>query len=263
MRIDTEQCRTLSASFRSLQEAYVLPSHLYTAKLTVSNSIDRLANYFSAIASQAEAVEQSRALFQPGEVITSHHEYWNLGRQLQKLPAKTTFTGSLAASWKTASLNASYKDFSCNGKLDLVKANLKGTASVQLWNEEKFEPKVDIGASGSLSAASATVSAAWNPIKGVSAIGYAKGEVGAVYGKAEAVISKEELSIEGSVGAAALRGECSLSFSLLGTMITITGQGSLGSAEAGFSYHHKNKEWEFGSKLGFIAGLGFKIKINY
>lgn len=24
-----------------------------------------------------------------------------------------------------------------------------------------------------------------------------------------------------------------------------------------------NREWEFGSKLGFIAGLGFKIKVSY
>lgn len=29
------------------------------------------------------------------------------------------------------------------------------------------------------------------------------------------------------------------------------------------SYRHKNREWEFGSKLGFIAGTGFRLKVSY
>ena len=43
----------------------------------------------------------------------------------------------------------------------------------------------------------------------------------------------------------------------------MTGSGSIGSAEANLTYHRSAKEWEFGSKLGFIAGLGFKVKVEY
>ena len=34
-------------------------------------------------------------------------------------------------------------------------------------------------------------------------------------------------------------------------------------AEEEVSFSHKNREWEFGSKLGFIAGLGFKVNVTY
>ena len=30
----------------------------------------------------------------------------------------------------------------------------------------------------------------------------------------------------------------------------------------GLSYRHRNREWEFGSKLGFIAGTGFKVNAS-
>jgi len=50
---------------------------------------------------------------------------------------------------------------------------------------------------------------------------------------------------------------------ILGAKVTLTAQGSVGSAEANFSYHFSSREWEIGSKLGFIAGLGFKINVSY
>jgi hypothetical protein len=65
------------------------------------------------------------------------------------------------------------------------------------------------------------------------------------------------------VGAAALRGECSAAFSLFGVTVTMTGSASLLSTEASMTYRHKNREWEFGTSLGFIAGLGFNWKISY
>ena len=64
-------------------------------------------------------------------------------------------------------------------------------------------------------------------------------------------------------GAAAVQGEVQCAFELFGAKVTITGSGSLGSAQAELTYSHKNREWEFGSKLGFIAGLGFHVKVEY
>ena len=75
--------------------------------------------------------------------------------------------------------------------------------------------------------------------------------------------SAKEQSFEAGVGVAALRGETRCVLNILGAKVTLTAQGSVGSAEANFSYHFSSREWEIGSKLGFIAGLGFKINVSY
>ena len=79
----------------------------------------------------------------------------------------------------------------------------------------------------------------------------------------KAAFSRKEQSFEAGVGVAALRGETRCVLNILGVKVTLTAQGSLGSAEANFSYHFSSREWEIGSKLGFIAGLGFKINVSY
>ena len=88
----------------------------------------------------------------------------------------------------------------------------------------------------------------------------ATGQVGVAYANCKAVFSKK---VQSFVGVAALRGETRCVLNILGAKVTLTAQGSVGSAEANFSYHFSNREWEIGSKLGFIAGLGFKINVSY
>ena len=91
----------------------------------------------------------------------------------------------------------------------------------------------------------------------------ARGDLGIAYGEASAVFCKEEQTLDLGFGVALVRGEASLAFNLFGASITIKGSGSLGSAELDLSYSHKNREWELGTNLGFIAGLGFDIKVVY
>lgn len=91
----------------------------------------------------------------------------------------------------------------------------------------------------------------------------ATGQVGVAYANCKAVFSKKVQSFEAGVGVAALRGETRCVLNILGAKVTLTAQGSVGSAEANFSYHFSSREWEIGSKLGFIAGLGFKINVSY
>ncbi|MFR9254157.1 MAG: hypothetical protein ACLVJ6_00665 [Merdibacter sp.] len=81
--------------------------------------------------------------------------------------------------------------------------------------------------------------------------------------RGEAVLSAQEQTLKLKAGAAAVQGEVQCAFELFGAKVTITGSGSLGSAQAELTYSHKNREWEFGSKLGFIAGLGFHVKVEY
>ena len=94
---------------------------------------------------------------------------------------------------------------------------------------------------------------------------YAKGKVdlGVVYGNASAIICQEEQTFSFGFGAALVRGKASLAFNLFGASITLTGRGSIGSTELNMEYSHKNREWIVGTDLGFIAGLGFEIKVVY
>lgn len=97
----------------------------------------------------------------------------------------------------------------------------------------------------------------------VHADGEASLGIGVVTGSAKAVINKDELTLKAEVGAAAVQGKVEGSFTLFGVKITATGTGELGSAGAGAEFSSKKGELEFGGKLSLLAGLGFKIRINY
>jgi hypothetical protein len=88
-------------------------------------------------------------------------------------------------------------------------------------------------------------------------------EVGAVYAKAKCVISKEKQELSVKVGAAAVRGACTFALNIFGVKISLELGGSLLSAEYGFEYKSSSDEWEIGAKLGFIAGISGKLKIEF
>ena len=116
------------------------------------------------------------------------------------------------------------------------------------------------GAQAALLQAGAEV---WTGGSLIGASASAEGTAGYAYAEAEAVLSKEEQTIHAGAGVCALRGEVRCVLKIFNVRITLTGSGSIGSAEAEVSFSHKNREWEFGSKLGFIAGLGFKVNVTY
>ena len=130
------------------------------------------------------------------------------------------------------------------------------------WKNKVINPSIYLSGSTSLSLLSGTASAriGQSMVYGTAS---ASGQVGVVYAKAKAVLSASEQTLDLDVGAAALQGEVKSSFQFFDAKITLTGSGSIGSAQANVSYHHKTREWEFGSKLGFICGLGFKVKVEY
>ena len=96
-----------------------------------------------------------------------------------------------------------------------------------------------------------------------SLVGVALGLLMGWYRIAEAIFNLNEQTLDLGVGGSALKGEVEAAFHVFGAKVTLTGQGSVGSAELNMSYHHSNREWEFGSKLGFIVGTGFKVKVQY
>ena len=235
--------------------------------LEVQNSLARLALWFEETASSAENAEgilsPAVSCWKPGTLQTSHTEVWNLGKQLRKKSVQTSLSGqaNLAAASATWTDRGTHHSFQT--RADLLNFSASGTVRARLWDKSKFNPEVKLNGEASMTAASVSGNYRLFSGSGTSASLNVKGEAGAVYAKAQAVVSASEQSLDLAVGAAVFRGECSLAFSLLGCSVTITGQGSVGSCEASVSYHHRNREWEFGSKLGFIAGTGFKIKVNY
>ena len=266
MRIETDVCRQLATCIQNLQAFVVVPDDLSSTHAQVQNSLNRLTIYFSQLAASAETAEQGitfRDHFSPGTLKTTHSENWNLARQIKKQSAQTTFSGTLSKSWKEAQFRKSTAKTTFTSSLGVVSLQASGKAGIRIWKDKAFDPRLDAKVEGSLSALSGKASWTWKPASGIRTTISGKGEAGVLYGKCEAVLSKDEQSFEAALGAAALRGECSLAFTMFGASVTITGSGSIGSAEANISYHHRNREWEFGSKLGFIAGAGFKVKVNY
>ncbi len=191
-----------------------------------------------------------------------HSEDLNLISQLTKKEDPSVF--SVGASWSFKEVGAVYQSKYLNASLqsDLGSIEAEGSCSIGLWKEGEFDPSLDLEAQLEASLVSCSAQARLGTANAYIQT-KATGSIGTVYAKANCTLTKEEQKLEAGVGAAALRGEASLAFSLFGAKITLTAQGSIGSAEANVSYHHKNKEWEFSSKLGFIAGLGFKVNVKY
>ena len=92
---------------------------------------------------------------------------------------------------------------------------------------------------------------------------YADGEasvgVGVVKAEGTAVLNKEELTLKGEVGAAAVQGEVKGSITILGVSITATGTGELGAIGAGAEFSSKRRIFIW-SKRQFVSWSGFPCK---
>lgn len=140
---------------------------------------------------------------------------------------------------------------------------VKGEAHLTLFDKERnWDPELVLYAGAQASLLQAGVEA-WTGGSWISASAQAEGTAGYAYAEAEAILSKDEQTIHAGAGVCALRGEVQCVLNIFNVRITLIGSGSIGSAEAEMSFSHKNREWEFGSKLGFIAGLGFKVNVAY
>ncbi len=173
-----------------------------------------------------------------------------IGGSVHISAVKAVFTSQLSI--VTATLSARVGDLA-----------VKGEAHASLLDKEgNFDPQLVAYAGISATLAQASLSLqSGSSLIGASA--KASVSVGVAYAEAQAVLSKEEQTLKLKAGAAAVEGEVQCAFELFGAKITLTGSGSLGSAQAEMTYSHKNREWEFGSKLGFIAGAGFHVKVEY
>ena len=148
------------------------------------------------------------------------------------------------------------------GNLSVGKASISVDAKAVLKQDDKWNPALILKAEASAALVTATGSIQIGNSY-IHANGEVTGQVGVASAEAKAIISKDEISLKAEAGAAALQGEVKGSFTVFGATITLTGSGELGSIGGGAEFSSKKGEWELGGKLSLIAGLGFKIKVNY
>ena len=268
MRLDTDQAAEFGSRIAALNAvgSDVHPS-LSQRVQSIRKGIADLQAFFARLQAMGEQTEQSLMNDLPmSESVGSSGTSagWSASGNLASLAAggSAAVKGHMSCALGSASALYEGESVSASASVGALQGKVTGMASVSLMENGTFSPEVNAAASvqGALLATAASASVTTPFVSGKAS---AAGEVGAVYAGASAVINPNEIRMEAAVGAAALRGECSFAFSVLGATVTLTASGSVGSAEAGMSFAYTSREWEIGSKLGFIAGLGFKLKVEY
>ncbi|MEY8379752.1 hypothetical protein [Ileibacterium valens] len=267
MKIDTEVLNELAARIESLKSAPALqtPELIYRQN-EINSILNGMITFCRSLASLADETENS--MFRDVEIIHGGEQgfsaFYKVSGKPENFLRGSTIKASGEAKYSLYGTEAVLENENSyiTGTFNSLSLGIAGSAAIRMMKKDSFDPMIKLQANIGGNLANASVGGGvGNNMLGASV--EAVGEVGAVYANAEAILSTDEIGLEAQVGAAAARGECSLSFNLMDVKLTLTGEGSVGSAEAGFEYHHSAREWEVGSKLGFIAGLGVKIKVEY
>ncbi|MDD7280862.1 hypothetical protein [Floccifex sp.] len=259
MNIETNNLSHIASFLQSQLKSYSFPnSQIQRNHQIIQNKLFSLSNYFQNSKEELEQIEGLILKETKGKLSHSHYENWNAIGQLFQKDVNTTLSQTLQYSYSKC--QASYKKLNVN--ISTLNLYAHGKVQCRLWKNKKFDPRLSLSANVDGSLASGTASMKIGNDK-IYAKANAKGWAGVVYGKAKAVLSFDEQTLSLGAGFAALKGSISCSFHIFGASVVLTGSGSIGSMEANVEYSHKNREWEFGSKLGFICGLGFKVKVNY
>lgn len=259
MKIETNLIRQMANQLLSqIQSLSFNNSQLFTNHQKIINDIYNLSNYFSVSCNRWEENEDVLVQTSKGKLNYSHNETGNALGWLFKKNNSLTFSQTIQYQYGNAAL--SYK--ALKGNISALKLYANGKIQCRLWKDKQFYPSLQIVAKADASLLSANANLCLGNDK-IYARANANGWLGVCYANAKAVLNPGEQSLSLGAGASFLKGSVSCSFHFLSASITLSGTGSIGSVEANLEYSHKNREWEFGSKLGFICGLGFKVKVNY
>ena len=265
MLLNTDSYRFLARKIQNLQNRGITFNDQKQLMIhrEIQNKLFALQSYFDETAILFEENENdSRSMFTDGKFRTSHYENVNIPALLTKQDKKSYFGFGFQYNFKEASIGYQNDLIDADLRVDIGDAKMNVDAEFSLWKNKQWNPNFKAELDADVALASANLQTTIGK-SNVNATLDARGAIGALYADATCVLSMEEQTFKAGIGACALKGEASIAFNIFGVKITLTGQGSIGSAEANIEYSHKNKEWIFGSKLGFIAGLGFKIRINY
>lgn len=259
--------KDLSVSFAHFQNGITkymkMEQALMDAIPTLSNqSLQQLENSF-IIASTNRKRDNGYRTIQKNTF--THHKHTTLyGEKSLVNYVRNGIRGGVSGSFTAyeiqAGKNASYAQGGVGAALGSAHAALdvRGT----LFDKGKLTPTLHLESEVGASLAKGEVHAGIEN-KYLHAIGEVSLAIGAITGHVKAVINKKEVSLKAEVGAAAVRGEVRGVISIFGINIRAIGVGELGSAGASAEFSSKQGEFEFGGKVSFLAGLGFKIKVTY
>ena len=257
MNIDTEHCQQMASAFRMWQKSFYFGiEELDRRHSQIIFQLQRLETYFTNIAKDAEQVEIQ---LQPS------HSFYK--KTYQSFTPVSNYLGSNSAYRAGASLRYYAYHSSRHNEHASMTSNVgnfiaSASCTAALFKEKQWNPQIRVQAKSEVSLLHTKVNASLGG-KYVSLHASGSAKVGVATAQAKAVFSESEQSFKFHVGASALEGQAQCAFKILKTTVTLTGSKSIGTAEFDVEYSHKNKEWEFGSKLGFIAGLGFKVNVKY
>lgn len=161
--------------------------------------------------------------------------------------------------------NAKYQSQYVNVKAsaDLLKAKASIDGRVKFTqNGKTFMPAIIVRANGSV---------AFLQADGLISLGSSKLhadlsgnlDVGIAQAKGEAVFKKDEITLKGDIGAAAIQVSGKGSISVLGVTISVSASTSFGSVGAGAEFSLKEGEVSFGANAALLAGVGVKFDIDY
>jgi hypothetical protein len=268
LNVNTDLCFSLATRLSNAKRFYIFENPVQqSVHNSIMSSIDSLALYLNSSASSLMSAENgllSGLTFNTNKFSTSSDVSFSSSSTSKTIYNTTpVLSGSVQYAYKSVEKTSGTATKYASLEAGLGDVRASGSATCYIFdNDKKLDPGIALTASASASLASLTHTMGYVQSSATSLTSSVQASVGTVYANAEAYAGKNGLILDGSVGAAAVRGEAKIAFKVLGTTVTFTAIGTLGSAEASFSARFTNKEWEFGSSLGFIAGLGYKINIK-
>ena len=246
MVIDTNACEAYAGRVHRLRTQIVFADFTLASRhQTILAKIESLRQYFLTMARQAAATDSSLPITTSSSSVGQPRFSYGVDlrpvSQLLKKPDPMRANASASLHYLSVGSVYSTKYFEQKTSMQVGNAQASGECTLQLWNEKKqFDPKLALSAQ----------------LDGSR-------KVGAASASAQVVMSADEQTFQAQGHVAALEGEAVLAFHLFGASVSVKGSGSLLSAGGDISYSHKNREWEMGAKLGFIAGLGLKVHVKY
>lgn len=146
--------------------------------------------------------------------------------------------------------------------LQVGNAEISGHVQAKLFSQQKWNPQVQAEVSAEASFIRGLIETSWH--NEVLEVGLqTSGNVGVAQAKAKAVINQEEITLKGSVGAAALQGEVKGTMELFGATITVTAEGEVGGIGIGSEFSAASHSVEIGGKLSCLLGGGINIKVDW
>ena len=230
----------------------------------VANSIQAYAHLESRQIQKANTIFDEKQWIKEG--LTYRHRIHHSIRKDKSIISYLTNGICVGAFAKVEAAKYKYQYcddlFSANVNASIGNARGKVDAKVLLFEGKQFKPSLHLLAEAKASLAKGGIGASLGNSY-VHADGNVDVEVGCVKASAKAVVNEDGIDLKAEVGAAAVSTQIKGSFTFLGVRVSATGIYEFASVGASAEFSKTTGKFSFGAKGSLIAGLGFKIDIDY